>query len=180
MSRLANYRDGTRQAGAGFVLPSAIFLLVILAGLAAFLVNISTTQNMTSAQDIQGARAYHAARAGLEWGLYQVLDPTNASVVAPGNAAWPNMPGCPAGAVLAIGGFDVAVGCVSLPAGPPGPTGPVVYQEGGATRSIIVYQLTATASLGIAATASRVERQVAVTVSKCRALDGAAPDYACQ
>ena len=54
------------------VLPSAIFLLVILAGLAAFLVHISTTQSITSAQDIQGARAYHAARAGVDWGLYQV------------------------------------------------------------------------------------------------------------
>ena len=36
----------------GFALPSAIFLLVILAALAAFLVNISMTQNVTSAQDV--------------------------------------------------------------------------------------------------------------------------------
>ena len=37
----------------GFALPSAIFLLVILAALAAFMVNIATTQHITSAQDVQ-------------------------------------------------------------------------------------------------------------------------------
>ena len=82
MNRRAIGRAGRQPRFAGFVLPSAIFLLVILAALAAFLVNISTTQNMTSAQDIQGARAYHAARAGVEWGLYQVLVPAAAACAA--------------------------------------------------------------------------------------------------
>jgi MSHA biogenesis protein MshP len=154
----------------GFVLPSAVFLLVILAALAAFLVTISTTQNVTSAQDVQGARAYQAARAGIEWGLYPVLDPLNTSVVAPGNAAWPNMPGCPAG-VLAIEGFSVTVGCV--------PAVPQDYLEGGNSRSIRVYHLVSTASIGAVGAANHVEREIQVTVSKCRARDGAAPDYAC-
>lgn len=156
------------KASAGFVLPSAIFLLVILAALAAFLVTISTTQSTTSAQDVQGARAYQAARAGIEWGLYQVLDPLNASAVPPADAAWPNMPGCPAGA-LVVEGFNVVVGCdPALP-----------YLEAGNSRSIRVYRLVSTASLGVVGAANHVERQIQVTVSKCRARDAAAPDYAC-
>ncbi len=157
-----------RAASVGFVLPSAIFLLVILAALAAFMVMISTTQSATSAQDVQGARAYHAARAGLEWGLYQVLDPTNATVVPPAAPAWPNMPGCPAATVLTVEGFGVAVNCVSSD-----------YSEAGLNRRIRVFRLVSTASLGVVGTAPYIEREVAVTASKCRALDGAAPDYAC-
>ena len=158
------------QAGRGFVLPSAVFLLVILAALAAFLVRISTTQSTASAQDIQGARAYQAARAGIEWGLYQVLDPSNASAVPPTNAAWPSMPGCPGG-VLVLEGFNVAVSC--------DPAAPQDFLEAGNSRSIRVYRLVATASLGAVGTANYVERQIQVTVSKCRARDAAAPGYEC-
>ena len=78
MSRRCNSERQMAAAGErGFALVSAIFLLVILVSLAAFLVNISTSQSITSAQDVQGSRAYHAARAGADWGLYQVLDPIN-------------------------------------------------------------------------------------------------------
>lgn len=152
----------------GFVLPSAIFLLVILASLAAFLVNLSMTQSRTSAQDVQGARAYQAARAGIEWGLYRVLDPTNATVVAPAAPAWPNMPACANAAGLAIEGFTVAVGCTAYD-----------YSEAGTNRRIRVYRLVATASSGVAGTASYIEREVAVTASKCRATDGSAPGFEC-
>ena len=55
----------------GFALPSAIFLLVILAALGAFVLSVSTSQHMGAALDVQGARAYQAARAGIEWGLFQ-------------------------------------------------------------------------------------------------------------
>lgn len=170
MRRLSIMRVARRPANRGFVLPSAIFLLVILAGLAAFLVNISMTQSATSAQDVQGARAYHAARAGIEWGLYQVLDPGNATVVAPANAAWPSMPGCPAGA-LVIEGFNVTVNC--------NPAVPQDYFEAGNSRSLRVYRLVSTARLGAVGAANYVEREIQVTVSKCRARDGALPDYAC-
>lgn len=170
MRRLLTLCNSGRSDVRGFVLPSAIFLLVILAGLAAFLVNVSMTQSTMSAQDVQGARAYQAARAGIEWGLYRVLDPGNATVVAPGAPGWPNMPGCPAFTTLTIEGFTVTVGC---------PAAPQDYLEAGDTRSIRVFRLTATATLGVAGAANRVEREVEVTVSKCRARDGALPDYAC-
>lgn len=171
-----------QRISAGFVLPSAIFLLVILAALAAFLVRIATTQSITSAQDVQGARAYQAARAGVEWGLYQVLDPANATVVAPTDAAWPNMPACPADTTMAVEAFSVTVQCAHYPTGAGASSGPPTYAEMGATRALIVYQLTATArSAGSAVgTLGYIERQVAVSASKCRAVDGVAPEYVCQ
>lgn len=170
-------RSGTEG---GFALVAAIALLILMTSLGAFLVDMVSTQNVTSTQDVQGSRAFQAARAGVEWGLYSVLDPTNATVVAPAAAAWPNMPNCPA-AVLPIEGFTVTVGCVRFPAGAAGPSGPPVYLEAGATRSLIVYELTATAvTTGLAVGApGYAERQVSVTVSKCRALDGVAPGFEC-
>ncbi len=154
----------------GFVLASAIFLLVILASLGAFLVNISMNLSLSSAQDVQGSRAYQAARAGIEWGLYQVLDPTNATVVAPGDPQWPNMPGCAANG-LSIEGFAVNVTCQFND-----------YSEAGLNRRIRVFSLVATAfPLGsvIVGTPGFSERQIQTTVSKCRDVDGSAPSYEC-
>lgn len=56
-----------RSDGAGLV--TAIFLLVVLAGLAVALVTVFKTQRQSAALDEQGARAYEAARAGIEWAL---------------------------------------------------------------------------------------------------------------
>lgn len=60
-----------RQQGFGAI--AAIVVLVILALLAAAIVSVSTTQQVTSAQDVMSARAWQAARAGNEWGLYRAL-----------------------------------------------------------------------------------------------------------
>lgn len=57
----------------GVSIITAIFLLLLLAGLGALMATLSMTQNMTSAQDVLGSRAYQAARAGLEWGVYRAL-----------------------------------------------------------------------------------------------------------
>jgi MSHA biogenesis protein MshP len=62
-----------RQAGASLV--TAIFLLVILAMLAVAIVGVSGSHQTASALDVQGVRAYQAARAGIEWGLYKQLRP---------------------------------------------------------------------------------------------------------
>jgi MSHA biogenesis protein MshP len=56
----------------GFAIVSAIFILVVLAVLGAAMVTISTSQQIGSAQDLQSTRAYQAARAGIDWGLYQI------------------------------------------------------------------------------------------------------------
>jgi MSHA biogenesis protein MshP len=53
----------------GFALVAAIFLLVILAMLGAYMVSFSSAMHIASAQDIQGARAYRAAQFGIEWAM---------------------------------------------------------------------------------------------------------------
>ncbi|PKO89157.1 MAG: agglutinin biogenesis protein MshP [Betaproteobacteria bacterium HGW-Betaproteobacteria-12] len=57
----------------GFALPSAIFLLVILSLLGAFIVQISTKQQVGHAADVRGSHAAQAAQAGVEWGLWRLL-----------------------------------------------------------------------------------------------------------
>ena len=57
----------------GFGAIAAIMVLVILAALAAGITTFSTGQQLTSAQDIQSARAWQAAYAGTEWGLYRAF-----------------------------------------------------------------------------------------------------------
>lgn len=54
----------------GFAIVSAIFLLVILSLMAAFIAHVSTHQQAGHTADLRGVRAYQAARAGIEWGLY--------------------------------------------------------------------------------------------------------------
>lgn len=94
----------------GFTLVTAIVILVVFAGLGAAIVAVSTTQQMGSALDIQSARAYRAARAGIEWGLFQVT---------------PKAPGGTLGACFAattfafpaaadtLAGFSVTVTCTA-------------------------------------------------------------------
>jgi MSHA biogenesis protein MshP len=78
-------RRGTRRTSSGMGMVTAIFLLVVLAGLGVAIVSVVTTQQATSTQDQQGARAYQAARAGIEWALYIGLQ-TN---LVAGNPATP-------------------------------------------------------------------------------------------
>lgn len=61
-------RRSTRQAG--FVLPTALFLLVVLGGLAAWLAGITQASLQENALEIEGERAYQAAQSGLEAGIY--------------------------------------------------------------------------------------------------------------
>jgi MSHA biogenesis protein MshP len=61
-----------RQArGLGAV--AVIMVLVVLASLAAAVVRLGQQSQSQSTQELQGAQARAAARAGLEWGLYQAF-----------------------------------------------------------------------------------------------------------
>ena len=92
----------------GFAIVSAIFILVVLAALGAFIVNVSTSMHVGSALDVQGVRAYQAARAGIEWGLYRQRQTVPASCAAAASFT-------PAAATLT--GFTVSVTCAaSVPA----------------------------------------------------------------
>jgi MSHA biogenesis protein MshP len=64
-------RPRRSQSGLGSI--AVLVVLVALAALAAAIVRIGSTAQVTLAQDILGARAWQAARAGTEWGLYQAL-----------------------------------------------------------------------------------------------------------
>ncbi len=97
----------------GFTAISAIVILVVLVALGAFIVNVSTNQQIGSALDVQGVRAYEAARAGIEWGLYQQL--RNSSCAG----ATSFVPPAPT-----LATYTVTVSCVATP-GTNG--GPVTY-----------------------------------------------------
>lgn len=77
LSRIGERTHGRRGAAApkqrGVTIVTAIFLVTVLAMLGAFLVSVAGFQQKSSQLDIQGSRAYQAARAGIEWGAYQVL-----------------------------------------------------------------------------------------------------------
>lgn len=62
-------RAGLAERGFGIV--TAVFLIVVLAALGAFMVAVFGLQQTAGAVDVQSARAFHAARAGIEWGIYQ-------------------------------------------------------------------------------------------------------------
>lgn len=57
----------------GFTAISAIFIMVVLTALGAFILSVSTGQQIGSGLDVQGVRVYEAARSGVEWGLYRQL-----------------------------------------------------------------------------------------------------------
>lgn len=62
---------------AGFSAVTAIVILVILAVLGAAIVTITGTRSTSAALDVLGSRAYQAARAGIEWGAFQIRNPEN-------------------------------------------------------------------------------------------------------
>lgn len=62
-----------RRRSAGLGLVTAIFLLVVLSGMVVAMMTLTTAQHTSGALDIQGVRAYQAARAGVEFGLFRAL-----------------------------------------------------------------------------------------------------------
>jgi MSHA biogenesis protein MshP len=127
----------------GFSLVTAIFLLVVLASLGAVMVTFFTTQQQGSALDIMGSRAYQAARSGIEWGAYQVLQGA----------------GCPTGGPTLSGSlsaFSVTVTCAAI-----------TYSEiSAASGTVTVYNMTSTAKTGTEGQPDYVERQMSVALTK--------------
>lgn len=137
---LAPFFAAHRQRG--FSIVSALFLLVVLAALGAFMATFSSVQHTSSAMDVRGTQAYQAARAGAEWGMYRVLRITPASCAAP------------APVLNDIPGFAVTVECEA----------PQQYKEG--VTPVTVYRITSTARSGTVGKIGYVERQVQVTIAK--------------
>ena len=106
MNQILSTPPGRRSAGAGLV--TAIFLLVVLAGLAVALVSLFGSQRQALLLDEQGARAYQAARAGVEWGLFHRLQRPQGNGCATGTTTNVAL----AGDVFA--GFTVNVACTRV------------------------------------------------------------------
>jgi len=151
VNRAIKRRSSRRQSG--FVLVLAVFMLVMLAAISAYLLTISNLQVQTAAQDELGARAYQSARTGIDWGAYQILRaPAQAFATA-----------CVAGSSTQtialsgqLAGFSVAVTCQAGAA----------QTEGASTFR--AYSITATgcnqASCPGTASATYVERQLKVSL----------------
>jgi len=159
----------------GFSIVTAIFLVLVLGLLSVFIVSVVGLQQSSQSLDIQGVRAYYAARAGMEWGAFQVLDPN--STLNPATCAPVVMPACPASPTIlpslagSLSPFTVAVTCSATPT-----------TEG--NREIRVYEIVATACNqppcpNGAPAAGYVERRLTATLSKCKDLTAAAPRCAC-
>lgn len=126
-----------RRLQQGFAAIAAIFLVVVLAALGAFMLTFSNTQQLTSAQDIQGSRAYWAARAGLEWGITSIT------------AVCPTSP-----KTVTVDVFTVVVTCALQ-----------TYTEAGSTVS--VFQLNSVASsAGAVGSVGFIERSVSASLER--------------
>lgn len=134
----------------GFSIVSAIFLLVVLAFLGAAMVTFSTNQHQSVAMDVMGVRAYQAARAGVEWGAYQVLRGGGAGACA-GVLPPPTFTGS------TLAGFTVTVTCA-----------PFVASEVSAIGgTVTVYDLTSTATQGgVPGSPGYVERRIQVSIAQ--------------
>ncbi len=129
-----------RSCTSGFAAIAAMFLLVVLAGLGAFMVSFSNTQQLSAAQDIQGTRAYWAARAGLDWAI--------AAVVL-------NPSGCPLSPPTSVdtgSSFHLDIVCT-----------PSSYLEGGATVQIYTFESKASTNPVAVGSLGFVERSLSAT-----------------
>lgn len=122
----------------GFTIVQAIFILVVLALLGTFMVRLSTVQQSTTTQALLQARAYQAARSGVEWGIATMVDPTSTSCFT--DSTWQ------------VGGYAVTAACNR--------SGP--FNEGAA--DIFIYNLTAVATFGAIGNPDYVSRTVEVTI----------------
>ena len=136
MKHLPQTFKPNRPLQRGFAAVAAIFLIVVLAALGAFMVSISNTQQITSGQDIAGLRAYWAARAGLEYGVGTVSS-TSACPASP--------------ALLNLGGYSVCVSCSATAYNEAG-TAATIYRITSEARSVALSTCTdlspATAAVG--------------------------------
>ena len=92
----------------GAALVTAIFLLVVLAAVGAYMLSVAGVQQSTTNRALLSARAHYAARAGIDWGIHRAR-----------NAADTMCPVSPAVSTTSFtltgsgfDGFNIAVGCM--------------------------------------------------------------------
>ena len=159
-----------RSAQRGSMLLAVVFFMVVAGFLAATMLSTLRNRSASTALDVQGTRAYWAARSALEWGAYHVIDPLNAQAL--GASVLPACFASPKSLALPgdLAGFAVSITCQRHPA-----TGS--HEEG--TNRVAGYLLVATASWGATGSAERVERRIEARVTKCKNPNASGPDHAC-
>ena len=157
---LPNLASAPQQRGVSVI--TGVFLLLLMSVLAAAMAYLLNVTQVNMAADVGGSRAYQAARAGVEWGMYN-LDPAGSTAA---------LPRCDAVAAPfpAIPGHTLNVSCQ------PYPSNSTVYQEG--SRQIRIFRIVATAT-ATGVKAPGIERQVVVTIEKCRDSAISAAPYDC-
>ena len=142
----------------GFSLVTAIFLLVVLAGLGAVMVTFFTAQQQSFAMDVLGSRAYQAARAGVEWGAYQILKAPTGAFVTGNCVTGASAPvAMPAGQ---LSGFTVNVACSTTAQSDVTPATADTTRDIG---TVTVYSVSSVATLG---QPDYVERQLTVSIAQ--------------
>ena len=139
---------GNRQRG--FALVAAIFIVVVLALLGIMMVTIGDMQRATTSASVQGARAYHAARTGVEWGIYEALNNTVPTCGAAASTPTTNSFNL---SVAGLDGFAVTVVCE------------YTEHRERAPPNYKVYVITSTATSGNFGTADYVSRRIQTTVT---------------
>lgn len=143
-----------RKLQHGFSIITAIFLLVVLSFLGIAMVTLSTSQHQSAAMDVMGSRAYQAARAGIEWQAFFVVNSASNAAAA--------VTQCGANTLGALGGtlspFTVTVNCAAAS-----------HVEGAST--IWIYNVSAVACTEAACPsaapgANYVERVISVKMGK--------------
>jgi MSHA biogenesis protein MshP len=134
-----------KKLNRGFTLITALFLLVVVALLSVYMINLRSVQQSTIVFGLQGARAMQAAQTGLEWGVYDAINNNCASAPSTFNVV----------GVPALESFSIQVTCVFSD-----------HTEGTAPAdTITTYVLTSTAQTGTYGTLDYVYRSVRATVS---------------
>jgi MSHA biogenesis protein MshP len=123
----------------GFGLVAAMFLIIIIAAVIATMARLAVTQNAATSLAIQQARAYQAARAGVEYGIARVL----------------NDDGC---ANFTLDGFAVQMSCT--------PSSTPVLEEEGKSIPTMFYAIEATATFATPASPDYAYRKLTAVVER--------------
>lgn len=138
----------------GFSLIMAIFLIVVLAALAAFAVQIAMSQYQAANVELLEARAQAAADTGIEWAANRTTNVVPAAFCA--GAAPVSKTFTLTAQAQALKGFVVTVACT--------PTPHQIY-IGGVAKPYELYTLTSTATSGSYGSADYVSRTVTRNVT---------------
>lgn len=127
----------------GFSIVTAIFVLVVLGLLGGYMVKLTAVQTSTFNASLQGARAYQAARAGIEWAIARI---NNGGTCTDVNAQT-------AMSFAGLNGFSVALSCSSQS-----------YSE--ADRTPIAYRIGSLATFDAYGSNGYVARELEVKIVK--------------